>query len=159
MTPSDRLGPMAWAIVDSTLGRFAVGGDDELVRTVLLPHELVAVPSSDRRSALVEQAASQIEEYLRGARREFSVPVRSAGTAFQERVWGLLSQIPYGSTVTYGWMADGVARPRAARAAGQALGRNPLPLIRPCHRVVASDGLGGYGGGESVKAALIALES
>ena len=73
-TTSSYFGFIMWPAILITLGRFAVGGDDELVRTVLLPHELVAVPSSAGRSALVEQAAAQLEEYLRGARRESSVP-------------------------------------------------------------------------------------
>jgi methylated-DNA-[protein]-cysteine S-methyltransferase len=159
MSPVDRLEPLAWASIESELGLFAVGGDDEVISKVLLPHELVTAPSPARRSVLVEEAAAQIEEYLAGARHQFTIPLRSQGTAFQERVWALLSEIPYGSTVSYGWVANGVGRPRGPRAVGQALGRNPLPILRPCHRVVAAGGLGGYGGGEKLKAALLELEA
>ena len=82
----------------------------------------------------------------------------SRGTPFQQRVWQALLEIPYGETRTYGQVAEQVGMPRAARAVGQAVGRNPLPIIVPCHRVVASDGLGGFGSCLSTKIRLLALE-
>jgi methylated-DNA-[protein]-cysteine S-methyltransferase len=149
---------LSWQAVESDLGLFIVGGDLEVVRRVILPHELLAPPASTTTSAVVDEAAEQLAQFLDGTRQVFNVPLSSHGTAFQEAIWGLLSEIPYGSTETYGWIADGIGRPGGARAAGQALGRNPLPLLRPCHRVVAAGGLGGYGGGEALKRSLLARE-
>ena len=148
----------SWRAVDSDLGVFVLGGDEHHVRRVLLPDELAGPLAPGARSAVVDEAAAQLAAYLAGELREFEVPLRSTGTPFQEAVWELLRQIPYGETRTYGWVADGVDRPGAPRAAGQALGRNPIPILRGCHRVVAAGGLGGYGGGEGLKARLLELE-
>lgn len=83
----------------------------------------------------------------------------SSGTPFQQRVWQAARRIPWGQTRSYGWIAAEIGQPGAARAVGQALGRNPLPVIIPCHRVLASDGkLGGFSGGLEVKRRLLALE-
>ena len=106
-------------------------------------------------------AVGELGEYFAGERREFTVPVDLAGTTeFDRRVLAGIAAIPYGETVTYGALAQVMASPRAARAVGHACGRNPVPLLIPCHRVVrAGGGLGGFGaGGPSVKAALLALE-
>ncbi len=84
----------------------------------------------------------------------------SRATTFQREVWEITKLIPYGETRTYGWVAERIGKPKAARAVGQALSRNPLPIIVPCHRVVASDGkLGGFTGGLDMKRTLLALES
>ncbi len=84
----------------------------------------------------------------------------SGATSFQREVWGKTKLIPYGETRSYSWVAEQIKHPRAARAVGQALGRNPLPIIIPCHRVVASNGkLGGFSGGVGVKRHLLSLEA
>jgi methylated-DNA-[protein]-cysteine S-methyltransferase len=80
------------------------------------------------------------------------------GTPFQQEVWRALLEIPCGETRTYGQVAAQIGRPRASRAVGQAVGANPLPIVVPCHRVVGSDGLGGFGGGLALKKRLLALE-
>jgi methylated-DNA-[protein]-cysteine S-methyltransferase len=80
------------------------------------------------------------------------------GTEFQKEVWAELSRIPYGETISYGELARRVGRPRGPRAVGQANGKNPIAIIVPCHRVVASNGIGGYGGGLPLKRALLTLE-
>ena len=80
------------------------------------------------------------------------------GTPFQKDVWAELSRIPYGETISYGELARRVGRPKGPRAVGQANGRNPIAIIVPCHRVLASNGIGGYGGGLPCKRALLALE-
>jgi len=104
-------------------------------------------------------AMCQILEYLDGKRTEFDLPLDPLGTAFQCRVWTALAEIPYGATNSYADIARRVKRPRAVRAVGAANGANPLSLVVPCHRVIASDGqLGGYGGGLSLKARLLAME-
>jgi methylated-DNA-[protein]-cysteine S-methyltransferase len=108
----------------------------------------------------VPEAADQLRAYLAGERHDFDLPVRSAGTPFQERVWDALDGIPYGHTLTYGALAERVGAPRdRIRAVAAAVGANPLLIIRPCHRVVGSDGaLTGYAGGLPAKRHLLTLE-
>ena len=119
----------------------------------------VAGPGESAPSRMVlDEAARQLREYMAGGRTDFDLPVAFSGTAFQEEVWAELVRIPYGTTITYGELARRVGRAGAARAVGQANGRNPVPIVVPCHRVVASDGIGGYGGGLPLKRALLALE-
>jgi len=104
-------------------------------------------------------AAHQLTEYFAGTRRSFSVPRALApATAFQYDCWRALETIPYGEVTTYADIAAAVGRPRAARAVGNANHANPWPIVVPCHRVVAANGLGGYGGGVDVKEFLLALE-
>jgi epoxyqueuosine reductase len=104
-------------------------------------------------------AIRQIVAYLEGKRRAFDLALDLRGTAFQREVWAALLEIPYGETRTYAEIARAVGRPRAVRAVGHANGSNPVALVVPCHRVVASGGkLGGYGGGLELKARLLALE-
>jgi methylated-DNA-[protein]-cysteine S-methyltransferase len=97
----------------------------------------------------LREAAEQLEEYLAGERQAFALPLAPAGgTPFQRRVWAALEAIPYGTTTTYGALARALGVPRAVRAVGAANGRNPLSIVRPCHRVVGASGaLTGYGGG------------
>ena len=106
-------------------------------------------------------AAGQLREYLTGDRRRFDLPLsQTAGTPFQRRVWAALDAIPYGTTTTYGALAAALGAPAAVRAVGAANGRNPLSIVRPCHRVVGATGaLTGYGGGLEAKRVLLALEA
>jgi methylated-DNA-[protein]-cysteine S-methyltransferase len=150
--------PRSWTAVQSAVGTFAVAGTDTHVTEILLPGEVLnVVPSSDVTSP-VAAAAAQLTEYFNGQRTAFDLPLRSEGTPFQEAVWATLVAIPFGTVESYGWLADQIGRPRSARPVGQALARNPLPLVRPCHRVVGATGLGGYGGGPTLKRALLAFE-
>jgi len=105
------------------------------------------------------QAAREFGEYFAGTRREFGVPLDPQGTDFQQRVWQALRGIPMGQLSTYGEIARQLGRPEAARAVGAAIGRNPLSIAVPCHRVVGRDGsLTGYAGGLPRKASLLRLE-
>lgn len=105
------------------------------------------------------RVASELEEYVRGERVEFTFAIAPHGTDFDHSVWHEVARIPYGTTATYGDVARRIGRPGAARAVGHANGRNPVPLVIPCHRVVAAGGkLGGYGGGLPLKRRLLALE-
>jgi methylated-DNA-[protein]-cysteine S-methyltransferase len=98
--------------------------------------------------------------YFRGEREDFDLPLAPRGTAFQVAVWQALRKIPYGSVTTYRWVAEQVGNPQATRAVGAANGKNPLPIVIPCHRVIGSNGtLTGFGGGLEVKQRLIALET
>ena len=125
--------------------------------------ELVRIDFGDTggrdRTPLLESAARQLEEYFDGRRRDFTLPLRPAGTAFQCEVWNALRAIPYGQTRSYGQIAEAVGRPAAARAVGMANHRNPLPIVIPCHRVIGASGaLTGYAGGVEVKEALLRIE-
>jgi methylated-DNA-[protein]-cysteine S-methyltransferase len=101
----------------------------------------------------------QLEEYFAGRRTDFDLPLAPRGTPFQRRVWDALLKIPCGETASYAQIAARVGSPRAVRAVGSANGRNPIAIVIPCHRVIASDGsLGGYGGGLPRKEFLLRLE-
>jgi methylated-DNA-[protein]-cysteine S-methyltransferase len=107
---------------------------------------------------LLLRAKAQLEDYFDGGAMAFDLPLRPAGTAFQQRVWALMQDIPHGGTMTYGAMSDHLKS--SARAVGMACGANPIPLIIPCHRVLAANGMGGYSGdgGVETKVALLRLE-
>ena len=113
-------------------------------------------------SALIETVPEkylpQIVEYLRGDRREFVGNFTQKGTPFQQKVWCAISQIHYGETKTYGEIALLIGHPKAARAVGTACGKNQLPIVIPCHRVLASNGIGGYAFNLEIKKRLLALE-
>ena len=110
-------------------------------------------------SPLLEEAARQLREYFAGQRREFDLPLRLRGTAFQMQVWQVLQTIPYGEVRTYGEIARAIGKPKACRAVGMANHHNPISIIVPCHRVVGAVGsLTGYGGGLENKRFLLELE-
>ena len=142
--------------VNTAVGSLAVTVDDGAVREIRLnatAHRRPATP-------LERKVASELREYAIGRRRVFTVPLAPEGTAFDAKVWSALRKIPYGQTRTYTDIAKQIGKPGAARAVGAANGRNPIPIIVPCHRVVASGGkLGGYGGGLPLKRTLLALEA
>ena len=109
-------------------------------------------------STLLQDAKSQLNDYFDGLRKNFDLPLEPLGTKFQQRVWSMMRQIPHGQTITYGEIAK--ALDSSARAVGMACGANPLPVIIPCHRVVAATDIGGYSGdgGVETKRALLLLE-
>jgi len=112
------------------------------------------------QAPLVAAAARQLAEYFAGRRHEFDLPLDAHGTTFQKRVWNALRRIPYGQTRSYGDIARAAGSPKGARAVGMANHNNPIGIVVPCHRVIASDGsLGGYGGGVDFKRRLLDLES
>ncbi len=118
-------------------------------------------PGARREAAFApnRDAIRQILEYLEGKRTQFELPLDLRGTPFQCAVWTALLEIPYGQTRSYGDVASALGRPGAMRAVGSANGANPVPLIVPCHRVIAAGGkLGGYGGGVDLKRRLLAME-
>ncbi|MDP1646666.1 MAG: methylated-DNA--[protein]-cysteine S-methyltransferase [Rubrivivax sp.] len=113
----------------------------------------------DPQQAHLASAARELTDYFAGKGRHFTVPLDAAGTAFQHSVWRALLGIPHGAIGTYGEIAQRVGQPKAARAVGAAVGRNPISIIVPCHRVVGRDGsLTGYAGGLARKQALLQLE-
>ena len=105
------------------------------------------------------EARHQLLAYLEGERHQFQLPLAPVGTAFQLQVWRALTQIPFGQTWSYAQLAQHIGRPAAVRAVGAANGRNPLPIVLPCHRVIGRDGsLTGFAGGLAAKQALLELE-
>lgn len=130
-------------------------------------HALVRVEFAGRhgddgietQDAVLEQAERELREYFAGSRRAFDVPVAAEGTVFQQQVWDALRGIPYGELRSYRDVAVTIGKPAAVRAVGAANGRNPVPIIVPCHRVIGSNGtLTGFGGGLETKRRLLALE-
>ena len=121
------------------------------------------VTSSSTKGAathLLNQAEQQLNEYFRGDRKSFDVPLEMQGTSFQKSVWKALVQIPFGKTISYAELAQRIGRPKAFRAVGNANGKNPICIMVPCHRVIAADStLGGYSYGLKIKTALLNLEA
>ncbi|OKL48049.1 methylated-DNA--[protein]-cysteine S-methyltransferase [Boudabousia marimammalium] len=114
---------------------------------------------AERPSDVTAAAQRQVEEYLAGQRREFTIPYLTAGTAFQQDVWEQIALVPYGQTISYLELATRVGNPKAVRAAASATGANALALLLPCHRIIGSGGsLGGYAGGLETKRHLLRLE-
>lgn len=113
----------------------------------------------DPQHPVLKQAREQLQDYFKGTRTSFSLPLHLKGTAFQERVWREIARIPFGQTITYSELAKRAGVPDAIRAAGTATGKNPLGIIIPCHRVVGKNGsFGGYAGGLDRKRHLLELE-
>jgi methylated-DNA-[protein]-cysteine S-methyltransferase len=145
--------------MDSPVGRLVLESDGDVLVGIWLPSGTkFAGGAGDDAPPVLKDTAAQLEEYFAGERTEFDVPMELDGTAFQKEVWAELSRIPYGETISYGELARRVGRPKGPRAVGQANGRNPVPIIVPCHRVLASNGIGGYGGGLPMKRSLLAVE-
>ena len=144
--------------VETSVGRLALEADHEAVTVVrwAAPDE---APTATDGSPLLAETERQLRGYFARRLRRFDLPLRARGTPFQHRVWALMRDIPYGETATYGGMA--MALGSGPRAVGTACGRNPLPIIVPCHRVLGRGGSeGGFSGGQGLptKRQLLALE-
>ncbi len=148
--------------LDSDLGVLHVVADHGHITTIVLPNgtPLAARDSEDASTNDVADAAiDQLQAYVAGTLEDFDLPLDPVGTAFQRDVWFALAEIPYGHTQSYRWLAEHVGRPTATRAVGATNGRNPIPIMLPCHRVIGSDGsLTGFGGGLPLKRAVLDLE-
>jgi len=140
-------------------GRLQIEASGRGIR-IVRPGGRVRPPESRAAKRLAERAREEIHEYLGGRRAYFSVPIDVSGARpFQRQVLELAGRIPFGDTRTYSWIARKIGHPRAVRAVGTALGRNPVPILVPCHRVLRADGgLGGYAFGLSLKSRLLGLE-
>lgn len=150
-------------MADSAIGTLLMTGDGQAL-TALDLHAAergTAIPRDwHQNDAMFAEARAQLDAYFAGQRRDFDLPLAPAGTPFQQGVWRALQAIPYGLTESYGALARRVGKPQAARAVGLANGRNPIPIIIPCHRVIGADGsLTGYGGGLARKRWLLAHEA
>lgn len=146
-------GPLTVVAGERGLRAVHIGGPDTLEPA------LRDVAARRPRHPGVHTACTQLREYLAGTRTRFDLRLDLRGTPFQVEVWRSLGKVPYGRTATYADQARSVGRPSAVRAVGSANGRNPVPIVLPCHRIVASNGtLGGYSGGLGVKEWLLAHE-
>jgi methylated-DNA-[protein]-cysteine S-methyltransferase len=148
--------------IDSPIGELTLVASDGVLSGIYFPgHWHMPAPEvfGARSECGFEQAQRQLIEYFAGERTEFEMATTVAGEEFQQRVWELIDRIPYGQTTTYGEMAHELGDPALAREVGAAVGRNPLSIIVPCHRVVGKDGkLTGYAGGLERKRFLLELE-
>jgi methylated-DNA-[protein]-cysteine S-methyltransferase len=155
---------MHYRFFESPIGPLLIAGDQESVRHIQFPKGgRAASPERDwieSGRGAVGEAVAQLRQYFAGRRSEFDLPLVLQGTRFQLAVWRELQRIPYGETISYGELARRIGNPKASRAVGSANGANQIPIVIPCHRVIAAGGkLGGFGGGLPVKEALLALES
>jgi methylated-DNA-[protein]-cysteine S-methyltransferase len=152
--------PAAWDVYESPLGPLTLFAAPRGLTGLSFPRRAAGLDERDRDPAALAAAAGQLEAYFAGRRRAFELPLDLAGTPFQRRVWAELRRIPYGETVSYSELAARVGRPDVVRAVAAAVGRTPVPIVVPCHRVVGADGsLTGYGGGLQRKRALLDLEA
>jgi methylated-DNA-[protein]-cysteine S-methyltransferase len=153
-----------YSYFDSPVGPLLIAGDASAVNFIRFPENGAPEPPQPGWTEAVPRgalavAAAQLREYFARQRRQFDLPLAPAGTLFQQSVWRALEDIPYGDTISYVELARRVGKPNASRAVGQANGRNPIPIVIPCHRVIAADGsLGGFGGGLLTKITLLRLE-
>jgi O-6-methylguanine DNA methyltransferase len=147
-----------YQIVTTRFGKLTIVATEQAVTQVLFGSRLLKHAHSGTNKVLM-QAAKEIEEYMAWERRFFSVPIAYDGTAFQNKVWTSLRDIPYGVTYSYKEFAESIGDPKASRAVGNANNKNPLPILIPCHRVIGWDGsLVGYAGGIEMKRKLLKLE-
>ena len=153
-----------WCRIDTPLGTVRIVARGDAIAGVWFDGQKYDAVADDawRESPgdpLLREGARQLREYFAGRRERFDLPLAAEGTAFQKSVWRAIAKVPAGRTASYGDLARRIGRPSAVRAVGAAVGRNPLSVVVPCHRIVGSDGsLTGYAGGLGRKRALLALE-
>ena len=145
--------------LDTSLGILTLEASERGLRSVRFPNRPQPIKGRMTSNSVIKLAKRELNAYFASELTRFSVPLDWHGTAFQESVWQALTAIPYGETVSYADIARAIGRPRSARPTGGAVGRNPIPIIVPCHRVIGSDHtLTGFTGGLNIKAALLGLE-
>ncbi len=154
---------LAYSYLDSPIGRLLIVGDGDQLHYIIFPTESRKYrphPDWRRDDQLFKEVFAQFRAYFAGELTRFELPLRFAGTEFQNTVWKALCDIPFGETTSYGVLAGRIGRPKAFRAVGAANGANPLPIVVPCHRVIGVDkSLTGFGGGLDIKRHLLDHES
>lgn len=149
--------PMNAIVFHSPVGDIYLYEENHCLAAV--SHTFLKTDACWLETPLLREAARQLDEYFRGSRRQFTLPLQMHGTPFQCAVWQMLQQIPYGETRSYREVAVGIGNPKAVRAVGMANHRNPFLIIVPCHRVIGSGGsLTGYAAGLDMKRFLLQLE-
>lgn len=154
---------MYYRYLTTPIGDLLLAGDDDGLSLIGFPKgKMRRDPEPDWifNEKPFSEAVRQLEQYFAGERKDFDLPLHLTGTDFQVQVLEELQRIPYGQTTSYGVIAERIGRPKAMRAVGAANGRNPIPIVIPCHRVIGSSGdLTGFGGGLDTKAELLRLEA
>ena len=154
--------PLSYSVMPSPVGDLLLVADDLGLHQIRFTQGKGAATIDEawvRDDAALAEVRRQLEEYFAGTRKSFELTLVPTGTAFQRSVWQALTEIPFGSTWSYGELAQHIGRPKAVRAVGAANGANPLPIVVPCHRVIGANGkLTGFGGGLPAKEYLLALE-
>jgi len=153
---------MYYCYLDTPIGELLLAGDQDALHVIGFPEgPMRREPEPDWifSEKPFGEACRQLDDYFKGERRDFDLALAPGGTDFQLKVLDELQRIPYGTTVSYADIAERIGSPRAVRAVGAANGRNPIPIVIPCHRVIGSDGkMTGFGGGIPTKKALLRLE-
>lgn len=144
----------------SPIGTLTLVSDGEAIVYLEFENNKYPAPKFPKgEDAIIKQAKKELDLYFAGKLKDFTVPVKPEGTEFQRACWKALTKIPYGATRSYGEQANKIGKPKAVRAVGLANGRNPIPIIIPCHRVIGANGsLTGFGGGLPTKQFLLELE-
>jgi methylated-DNA-[protein]-cysteine S-methyltransferase len=154
---------MRYCEIPSPVGRLRLAGDEEGLRSISFQNRFSPTEIAEdckRTEEPFREVIAQLGAYFAGDLRRFDLALAPEGTPFQRDVWSALMTIPYGETVSYGELARRLGRSNASRAVGAANGRNPIPIIIPCHRVIGADGsLTGFGGGLPIKRRLLELEA
>ena len=145
--------------LDTPLGTLTLEASERGLSSIRFPNQPKSIAGRLTSNDVIKLAKQELTAYFAGQLKEFSLPLDWHGTAFQESVWRALTAIPFGEAVSYADIARAIGRPQSARPTGGAVGRNPLPIIVPCHRVIGSDHtLTGFTGGLDIKVALLELE-
>jgi methylated-DNA-[protein]-cysteine S-methyltransferase len=148
--------------MDSPIGKLLVAGDEKGLHLINFPKNgKPSLPESDwtENPKPLQEALLQLDAYFSGRLKTFSLNLCLDVRPFQKKVLTTLRRVPYGQTISYGKLAEKIGSPKASRAVGQANAKNPMPIVIPCHRVIGSNGkLTGFGGGISIKQALLDLE-
>ena len=150
-----------WATIETPIGELLLVEEAGRLREISFQAARRRRPEAEWRkdARALAPVIAQLDEYFAGRRRTFDLELEPRGTEFQRRVWGELRRIPWGETISYGELARRIGQPSASRAVGAANGRNPIPIVIPCHRVIGANGdLTGFGGGLPIKRKLLALE-
>ena len=148
-------------VVDSPVGNLRLSASNKglIAIDVKAKYSKEATKPDGRAQEILAEARKQLEQYFAGDRKKFTIPLDLHGTPFQVQAWKTLTRIPYGKTISYGEQARAMRKGKAFRAVGSANGKNPIPIVVPCHRVIASNGgLGGYSLGLKMKRQLMKLE-
>ncbi len=155
------MGEKRFRILQTPIGALVVGADEGGITDLRIyrGEKLPDSPPSAAAAESLNRCQCQLEEYFKGMRRGFDLPLHEEGTPFQKKVWEELRRIPYGETRSYGQVAAAIGNPKAFRAVGMANNKNPIMIITPCHRVIGGNGaLVGYAGGLNIKRYLLEIE-
>lgn len=146
-------------IYDTEIGKIIITDNGEAINGIHFDRYEIPIDIVEKETDLIRETKKQLDEYFKGNRESFNIPMNLEGTDFQKSVWKALQDIPYGETKSYSEIAEYINNPKACRAVGLANNKNPISIIIPCHRVIGKSGkLVGYGGGLHIKEKLLELE-